>query len=83
MQYQENYGSQEQWTECNDIPLKITPMWFIDIGDMTVASDPTFKGIKKMLVNWPEGELRRYNPTQEERKEELELNREMKRQTFD
>lgn len=75
-QYKENYGIQSCWPETHeDRPYTIKKKYFIDIGANTVASADSLEDIKDMLLNYPSGEIRIYNPTQEERKEELQNSR--------
>jgi len=81
--YEEARGVQSQWIDTHEAkPYKIKPCWFIDVNEVTVAKAKTLKEAKGMLSHYPNGELRCYNPTQEERGLELKESRRLTRNNW-
>jgi len=77
-QYKENYGIQSRWMDTHEAkPYKIKKKYFIDVNQQTVARGDSMKDIKDLLKYYPQGEIRVYNPTQEEYIFELALNKEL------
>jgi len=78
IQYEESYGVQSQWVDTHkEKPVKIKPMFFIDVGHNTVAKADNLPDALDLLEGYPSGTLRAWAPSQEEYAQQRATNKEL------
>jgi hypothetical protein len=81
--YEEDYGIQANWPDTYEAkPYKIKPTYFVDVDGETIGKCFALIDAKEMLSHFPGGEIRIWNPTQEEYAEQLADARDLRMSNF-